>query len=39
VDFGTFNGYREANLLLEQRRQSSARELPPLPAKLASPLV
>jgi glucose-1-phosphate thymidylyltransferase len=39
VDVGTFNGYREANVLLEQRRQSSARELPPLPAKLASPLV
>ena len=34
VDVGTFNGYREANILLEQRRLLSAPDLAPIPAKL-----
>jgi NDP-sugar pyrophosphorylase family protein len=35
VDVGTFNGYREANTLLEQRRLLDAACLVPVPAKLA----
>ncbi|MFL6279462.1 MAG: sugar phosphate nucleotidyltransferase [Vicinamibacterales bacterium] len=34
VDVGTFNGYREANVLLEQRRDIAAAALVPAPAKL-----
>jgi len=35
VDVGTFNGYREANVLLEHRRHMAATpELAPVPAKL-----
>jgi glucose-1-phosphate thymidylyltransferase len=39
VDVGTFNGYRAANLLLEQRRDHATPQLAPAPAKLVSPLV
>jgi dTDP-glucose pyrophosphorylase len=35
VDVGTFNGYREANSLLEQRRIPAALDGAPVPAKLA----
>ena len=35
VDVGTFNGYRAANLLLEQRRDASVPDSAPRPAKLA----
>jgi len=34
VDVGTFNGYRAANILLEQRRRLAGPELAPVPAKL-----
>jgi glucose-1-phosphate thymidylyltransferase len=39
VDVGTLNGYREANTLLEQRRQPSASDMAPVPAALASRLL
>jgi len=35
VDVGTLNGYREANVLLEQRRRMNMPALAPVPAKLA----
>jgi len=34
VDVGTLHGYREANILLEHRRQMAAPDLAPVPAKL-----
>jgi dTDP-glucose pyrophosphorylase len=34
VDVGTLNGYREANVLLEQRRRMTAPDRAPVPAKL-----
>ena len=34
VDVGTFNGYRAANMLLEERRVRAGLELSPIPAKL-----
>jgi glucose-1-phosphate thymidylyltransferase len=34
VDVGTFNGYREANVLLEHRRQMAEPGFAPVPAKL-----
>jgi glucose-1-phosphate thymidylyltransferase len=34
VDVGTFNGYREANILLEHRRQMAQPDFAPIPAKL-----
>jgi dTDP-glucose pyrophosphorylase len=34
VDVGTLNGYREANILLEQRRRMNTPALAPVPAKL-----
>jgi glucose-1-phosphate thymidylyltransferase len=39
VDVGTLHGYREANVLLEQRRHATDPETVPAPAKLASPLL
>jgi dTDP-glucose pyrophosphorylase len=38
VDVGTFNGYRAANLLLEQRHDTGSAPLAPVPAKLVSTL-
>jgi dTDP-glucose pyrophosphorylase len=38
VDVGTLHGYREANMLLEQRREIAASSPAP-PAKLVSPLI
>jgi dTDP-glucose pyrophosphorylase len=35
VDVGTLNGYREANVLLEERRRMIAPAFAPVPAKLA----